>query len=60
MGAERLHPVDVARDVPEEEVADAADESRALLEPVERVVDELLHPLAAQLGTGRFPGVWHQ
>ena len=40
--AERLEPVDVARDLAEEEVLDAADEARALLEPVERVQDRLL------------------
>ena len=40
--AERLEPVDVARDVAEEEVADRRRRARALLEPVERVQDLLL------------------
>ena len=35
--AERLEPVDVARDLAEEEVLDAADEPRPLLDPVERI-----------------------
>ena len=40
--AERLHPVDVVRNVAEEEVLDAADEARALLDPVERQQSRLL------------------
>ena len=39
--AERVEPADVARNLAEEEVLDAADEARALLEPVERVVRDL-------------------
>ena len=46
---EGLHPVDVGRDLAEEEVLDAADEPGALLEPVERVVDGRMHVLAADL-----------
>ena len=39
--AERLEPVDVGRDVAEEEVADRADDARPLLEPVDRIEDPL-------------------
>jgi hypothetical protein len=43
-----VEPVRVAGDLAEEEVADAADEARALLEPVERIVDRGLESLAAR------------
>src|SRR6185295_4965422 len=45
------------RDVPEQEVLEAADEARPLLEPVDREHDELLHLLAADLGLRRLPSV---
>ncbi len=44
-GAERVEPVRVRRDLPEEEVAHSPDEARALLDPVDRVVDRLLEAL---------------
>ncbi len=44
----RLPPVGVAWDFPEEEVLDAADEARPLLEPVERIQDRLLDLLSAR------------
>jgi hypothetical protein len=52
---ERLHPVDVAGDVAEEEVPDAADEPGAFLEPVERIEQRRLELLPAR----GFPGAGH-
>jgi hypothetical protein len=45
---ERVEPAGVARDLAEEEVLDPADEARALLEPVDRVGDQLFDLLAAR------------
>ena len=55
--AERLHPVDVRRHIAEEEVAEASDESRPFLEPVDGIEDGRLHLLAADLGLRRLPSV---
>ena len=58
-GAERVAPADVAGNLAEEEVANAADEPRPLLEPVERVQEESESLVfASWLALGHQRGGW--